>query len=93
MLAVASNAVRAEMGLKFISNIGVLINEIETAPAARRGELRDVLMEEVAAAQHVIQLMGAEGGQSPERLAETIRAALGPGDAMLIRRRGGDRAR
>ena len=32
MLAVASNAVRAEMGLKFISNIGVLINEIETAP-------------------------------------------------------------
>ena len=94
-LALADNATRAALGLQFLSNIGVLINEIESAPEgkARRGELRDVLIAEIAAARRVMEMMRAEGGQSPERLAETIRGALAPGDTMLIKRGGASKER
>lgn len=89
-LALASNAARAEVALRFVTNIGVLLNEIEGTPdgRARRGELRDILVNQIVAARRVIELMGAEGGQSPERVAAAIRSALAPGDAMLIRRGG-----
>jgi len=94
-VALADNARRAALGLQFLSNIGVLINEIESAPEgkARRGELRDVLIAEIAAARRVMEMMRAEGGQSPERLAETIRGALAPGDTMLIKRGGASKER
>jgi hypothetical protein len=93
MLAFASNATRATLGLRFLTNIAVVLNELESASAGRRGELRDVLMGEIAAVRRVIELIGSEGGQSPERLAETIRGALAPGDTLLIRRGGVKRGR
>jgi hypothetical protein len=85
-LTVADNADRAQAGLHFLGNVGVLLNEMENASGARRGELRDALVAEIVAARRVIEMMGAEGAQSPERVAETIRSALKPGDTMLIRR-------
>jgi hypothetical protein len=93
MLALASNATRAVLGLRFLTNIAVVLNEMENAPAARRGELRDVLVGEIGAARRVMELIGVEGGESPERLAATIRSALAPGDTMLIKRGRGDRTR
>lgn len=89
MLTLADNATRAGMAIQFISNIRVLLDEVESAVSlARRGELRDVLVSQIAAARRVVEMMGAEAGQSPEQFAAAIRKSLRAGDTMLIKRGG-----
>jgi hypothetical protein len=58
------------------------------APRARREEIHDHIRMQFGDLRRIIALMAAEQPRSPERLAEAIRAALQPGDRMIIARAG-----
>lgn len=88
-IALADNLSREIIARQFISNAAALINEMTRAPRAQREEIHDHIRLQFGDLRRIISLMAAEQQiQSPERAAEAIRAALQPGDRMIIARAG-----
>jgi hypothetical protein len=89
-IAAADNQSREVIARQFISNAAGLINEMMQAPRATREEIHDHIRLQFGDLRRIIALMASEQSQSPERTAEAIRAALRPGDRMIIARAGGN---
>jgi hypothetical protein len=85
-LRAANTPTRAGFGRLLIRNSEILLGEIVKAPAALRPELADHIKMQLADLKRVLALIEAGETSTPERLVEQLRAALGPGDRLLILR-------
>jgi hypothetical protein len=84
----AGNELREQFALRMISGVGSLVYEMERTQDGRRADVRDQILMYLKDIRGVLELMVGDAAQTPERLAETIGSALGPGDKMLIARAG-----
>jgi hypothetical protein len=88
-LAESGNPLRASFALRLISNVGNLLDDLESARADQRAEIHDHILMYILDVRRLIELMG---GEKPPTLASMIHGELKPGDRMMIVRGGGKNA-
>lgn len=91
-IALADNHSREVIARQFISNAAGLINEMLRTPRGRQEEVHDHIRMQFGDLRRIVALMASRQSQSPEKAAEAIRAALRPGDRMIIARAGANGA-
>jgi hypothetical protein len=83
---------RAQVAERFISNCGVLVDELVKSGQMARMDVRDHIFTCLHDLKRLIGVMAEHEEASAEQIAATMRKALAPGDRMVIARAGGNQS-